>query len=148
MRSLKIVAMVLLIALASMACAILSPDGEATPTAEATTPASESAAYPSIGSAYPPLAYPALEGGSPMALPPGEMIYPDLNDGDSIEWVQVPGLLNFGLVTKVVQTHDLLVYFTLQDGRTLQAVEPEIDEIVRQIEACGEMCKDIRFATE
>ena len=149
MRSLRLVSMVFILPLVSMACAILSPSSEPTPTAEATaSTAPVSAAYPSIETAYPLLAYPTVEGGSQMALPPSEMIYPDLNDGDSIEWEQVPGLLNFGVVTKVIQTHDLLVYLTLQDGRTLQAAEPKIDEIVRQIEACGEMCKDIRFATE
>jgi len=58
------------------------------------------------------------------------------------------GTIGSGLVTKVMQTHDMKVYVTLEDGRTFVTVEPAIDDIIRLIEECGELCQDIKIATE
>lgn len=126
------------------ACGIVNPGSQPEDSSISTlVPTSGGEAYP------PPLgAYPAFETGSQPLLPPGVLIYPELNDGDVIEWTNVAGLVYTGLVTKVVQTHDLKVYLTLEDGRTLLSTEPAIDDILRIVESCGEMCADIRVATE
>jgi hypothetical protein len=72
----------------------------------------------------------------------------DLEDGADVTWEQAMGIIGYGVVTKVMQTHDMKVYLTLEDGRTFVTVEPAIDDIIRLIEECGETCKDIKVATE
>ena len=53
-----------------------------------------------------------------------------------------------GEVESVVQTHDLEVTLVLKDGRRLFTDEPEIDEIIKVIGLCGDICESIRVATE
>jgi hypothetical protein len=53
-----------------------------------------------------------------------------------------------GEVTQVMQTHELKVYLTLKDGRTLLAFEPQIDEVMKVIQSCGDPCSKILIATE
>jgi hypothetical protein len=91
-------------------------------------------------------------------IPPGEAaplapakvneLYPGIQDGAEVTWAQAVAMIENGEVVQVMQTHDLKVYLTFWDGRTLVTVEPEIDEIIRVIEACGETCKEIKIATE
>lgn len=95
---------------------------------------------PPAGEAYPPAAQPAAGQDS--------LAYPELTDGSEISWDQALGLLRSGQVTRVSQRHDLTVALTLQDGRTLQTLEPEIDAILKEIETCGDFCRNIRVATE
>jgi hypothetical protein len=93
-----------------------------------------------------PIAYPA-----PAVTPltgQSEPVCPDLQDGAEIKWSQVESIVYSGQVDKVGQTHDLKVYITLKDGRTFSTVEPAIDEIIKLVKACGELCKDIKVATE
>ena len=80
--------------------------------------------------------------------PTGGIPYPELQDGAQATWEQAQDVLLKGQVTKLVQTHDLKVYLTLKDGRTLVSVEPAIDEVIKVIEKCGENCKNIQIATE
>lgn len=101
-------------------------------------PAVEAPANPPAGGAYPPAAAPAQADGA----------YPEIADGASIYWEQAVGLLNAGQVSRVTQRHDLAVTLALKDGRTLQTVEPEIDAVLKVIDACGAPCSDIRIATE
>ncbi len=75
-------------------------------------------------------------------------VYPELKDGDEVDWSKVVGIIMSGQVSKVVQTHDLKVYLTLKDGRTIVSVEPVIDELMGLIDYCGDPCKDILVATE
>lgn len=75
-------------------------------------------------------------------------VYPELKDGDEVDWSKVVGIIMSGQVSKVAQTHDLKVYLTLKDGRTIVSVEPVIDELMGLIDYCGDPCKDILVATE
>jgi hypothetical protein len=85
---------------------------------------------------------------NPQEMLPAGPLYPDIKDGAEVFWEQAVGMIMYGEVSKVVQTHDLKVYLTLKDGRTLVTVEPAIDEVLKMIQMCGEMCKDIKVATE
>lgn len=148
MKYFRIFLALLTVALVNLSCG-LSSSGEQ-------TSSTEQAALPSEAA---PGAYPTQEAGEPQAYPTGEIaplsaeqtgsfIYPELKDGDAIEWSQVPGLINSGLITKVVQTGDLKVYMTIADGRTLATTQPALDEIQKIISNCGQACKDLSFATE
>ena len=53
-----------------------------------------------------------------------------------------------GEVQQVAQTHSQWVTLVLKDGTTLEAKEPQIDEVFREIEKCGELCSDIVVMTE
>jgi hypothetical protein len=70
------------------------------------------------------------------------------NDGDTISWNHAVELLHGGHVTMVVQAHSLDVTMTLTNGATVHTVEPHIDAIFQEIEACGEHCAGIIQATE
>jgi hypothetical protein len=98
------------------------------------TPQAQSVPYP-----YPPVQESQTQ---------GTMVYPDLKDGDSIEWDQAIGTILSGYVTKAVQTHDKNVFITLSDGRTLKTTEPAIDDVIKLIQSCGDFCKNIVIATE
>jgi hypothetical protein len=97
-----------------------------------------------------PQPYPQGGGAAPLPSPTfvGGVAYPELSDGDEIRWEQAVGMIQSGLVTKAVQTHDLKVYVTIFDGRTFVTTEPAIDDVMRVIEACGDYCKSIQVATE
>lgn len=69
-------------------------------------------------------------------------------DGDLYTWEEAMDILHSGAVEMVFQGHNLLVTFTLRDGRVLHAVEPYIDAIFDEIEACGMPCAAIVLATE
>jgi hypothetical protein len=82
----------------------------------------------------------------PLSVP--SFTYPDIEDGGELSWVQAQQMILQGYVVEVMQTHELKVYLTLKDGRTLITVEPKIDDIFNVIEVCGETCVDIIIATE
>ena len=65
-----------------------------------------------------------------------------------VDWETAVSLLNSGEVVEIFQTHSLDVTLTLVDGRTVQTVEPAIDDIFAAIEACGDPCSNIVMATE
>ena len=75
-------------------------------------------------------------------------VYPELKDGDEVDWNKAVGIILTGQVTQVLQTHDLKVFLTLKDGRTLVSTEPVIDELMGIIDYCGDPCKGTRIATE
>jgi len=75
-------------------------------------------------------------------------LYPDAKDGDEVPWSNAVAIILNGEVTQVMQTHDLKVSLSLKDGRTLMTIEPNIDDMIKVIEECGENCKYIRIATE
>jgi hypothetical protein len=98
------------------------------------TPGAEAEPYPS--SQQPSIAQDAIQP------------YPDLEDGAELAWFQAENLIMQGYVAQVVQTHELKVLLTLKDGRTLIAYEPNIDDVLKVIESCGENCDDVVVATE
>jgi hypothetical protein len=109
-----------------------SPETQLTP--------QDSGAYPEVGATASPIAQSLVAQTEP--------VYPDLNDGAEVAWPQVQGIIFSGQVAKVGQTHDLNVYLTLKDGRTFKTVEPAIDDVLKLIQACGDLCKEIRVATQ
>lgn len=150
-------AFLLLFVLIGSACQFTAPDApEPTQTAaEAPLPPAE--AYPQpyplqtydpyLAPAVPyPAAYPSIN--APLTTGEGAGLYPAAQDGAEVIWHQAVAMILNGEVLQVMQTHELKVYLTLKDGRTLLSIEPKIDEVMRVIETCGEPCKDILVATE
>ncbi len=93
-----------------------------------------------------PTAYPA-PGDQPTAAAPS-VLYPGIADGSEIVWDQAVMMLHNGEVAKAVQAQDLKVTLTLKDGRTLITTAPESDRLTREIELCGDKCKDIEVSTQ
>ena len=69
-------------------------------------------------------------------------------DGDEILWNEAETIIMRGVVESVIQTHDLKVTLVLKDGRRLFTEEPEIDEVIKVIGLCGDLCANVRVATE
>jgi hypothetical protein len=69
-------------------------------------------------------------------------------DGETISWAHAVELLRGGHVTAVFQAHSLDVTLNLENGASVQTVEPHIDAIFQEIETCGAPCADIAIATE
>ena len=67
---------------------------------------------------------------------------------DEVNWDTAIEILNAGQVTEVVQSHNLDVTLTLDDGSQIKTVEPSLDEIFREIELCGHVCREILLITE
>jgi hypothetical protein len=65
-----------------------------------------------------------------------------------VDWETAVKILNTGDVKVVMQAHSLDVYLTMKDGSEIKTVEPQIDDIFREIEACGRPCRDIVQVTE
>ena len=146
----KILFVLLLMALLSIACQLSGLLGSttSTPISESTEsyPAPELPAYPVEAYPYPPsdiYPYPVPE----IPVVPS-ILYPDAKDGDEVSWEHAISMILNGEVTQVSQTHDLKVFLTLKDGRTLVTTQPVIDEVIKVIDKCGDKCRDIRIATE
>ena len=144
MKLVRLMIVMLILVISVLACQI--PGTSSTEATEA--PAGQQTGYPpasSLPTPYPePASYPSPQAAMEQVL----ALYPDLEDGADVTWEQAMGIIGYGVVTKVMQTHDMKVYLTLEDGRTFVTVEPAIDDIIRLIEECGETCKDIKVATE
>jgi hypothetical protein len=69
-------------------------------------------------------------------------------DGEIISWSHAVELLHAGQVTMVMQAHSLDVTLVLDNGATVHTVEPHIDAIFQEIQACGAPCANIAQATE
>jgi hypothetical protein len=132
--------------------AVASPGAanNAYPESEVQLPPLANAAYPEAGATLPAaaaqMAYP-----SPVAQPltaQSEPVLPELKDGAEVQWSQVKDIVFSGQVVNIGQTHDLNVTITLKDGRMFKTVEPAIDDILKLVQACGDLCKDIKVATE
>ncbi len=63
------------------------------------------------------------------------------NKESTVSWDEAMRILNSGQVQRIMQTHNLEVIFTLQNGRIIHTKEHEIDEIFDEIEKCGNSCK-------
>jgi hypothetical protein len=153
----KILLCLIVLSLISAACQSTAP---ATPTSVAPTvenPTALPAAYPepypllpNLDPYLPPvLPYPeAFPVQATSAVPEGAGLYPGVQDGAEVYWIQAVSMLMNDEVKEVMQTHDLKVYLTLKDGRTLLSYEPKIDEIMNVIKTCGVPCSKILVATE
>jgi len=151
MKSLRLLLTIVLISIIGTGCGLLNSPVGPTETAVATLePTPPGGAYPAPYPVLPTgaIPYPSSQTELGSGQAQGVLIYPGMNDGDTIDWDLVSGLVYAGYVSKIVQTHDLKVYLTLKDGRTFLTAEPAIDEIIKMIEACGETCEDVRLATE
>jgi len=147
MKYLKFLFLVLSVVLLLVACQDIGLGGSLaiTPAPESpdSYPAPALPASPSEFSSYPPSNISSY----PVPVVPS-VLYPDAKDGDEVSWDQAIGLIYNDEVTQVTQTHDLKVFLTLKDGRTLVTLQPVIDEVIKVIEKCGEKCKNIRIASE
>ena len=167
----NILVCLIILALMSTACQFIAPAAPTptaaasdtpvaaatdTPAATATVPAAN--AYPEPYPLLPtsdPYLPPALPDpyanpvqGAPLAPGAADRLYPGILDGAEVYWVQAVSMILNGEVTQVMQTHDLEVYLTLKDGRILHSIEPQIDEVMKVIQSCGDPCSKILVATE
>jgi hypothetical protein len=152
MKFMKVFTLVLFAMMLTVACQITGMGGSATdiPAPESTDsyPPSDLPAYPIPTFPSEPYPYPPSDTyPNPIPVIPS-VLYPDAKDGDEVYWEQAIGMILNDEVSQVMQTHDLKVYLTLKDGRTLVTLQPGIDEVIKVIEKCGEKCKNIRIATE
>jgi hypothetical protein len=65
-----------------------------------------------------------------------------------VTWSEAVIILRSGQVKVATQTHQRDVIFVLKNGQIIQTVEPEIDELFREIRYCGAVCAGITQATE
>lgn len=73
---------------------------------------------------------------------------PGPDEDGFIPWEQVVGLIHDCRVETAVQTHDREVTLKLDSGVEVRSIEPEIDQVFRELEACGECCLDVVLVTE
>lgn len=69
-------------------------------------------------------------------------------DGETISWDHAVELLRGGHVTMAFQAHSMDVTLELENGARVYTVEPHLDAIFQEIEACGAPCANIVQATE
>jgi hypothetical protein len=136
----------LIINLAILAVLVLAAAGCQSATPAATQAPAEAYPEPYPVEAIEPYVPPAEA--APLAPAKVNELYPGIQDGAEVSWAQAVAMIENGEVVQVMQTHELKVYLTFWDGRTLVTVEPEIDEINRVIKDCGDPCKEIKLATE
>ena len=67
---------------------------------------------------------------------------------ENIQWEEVAEILKSGNVKSVFQTHNLDERLELDNGNLLKTKEPQIDDIFKEIEKCGNVCDNITLATE
>ena len=67
---------------------------------------------------------------------------------EEVDWATAIEILNTGQVVEVMQSHNLEVTLTLEDGNQIKTFEPSIDDIFREIELCGRVCREILLITE
>ncbi len=72
----------------------------------------------------------------------------DANGSGETDWETAVAILNSGEVEIASQSHSLDVELFLKDGRIINTVEPGIDDIFDEIDACGEPCAEIILMTE
>ena len=65
-----------------------------------------------------------------------------------VPWDEAVRILNTGQVKSASQTHSYKVGLVLEEDQYIYSEEPAIDEILKEIEKCGDLCKDISFMTE
>ena len=107
---------------------------------ETEIPAIQAEAYPGPDVPYPP----------PVLVVPVYNPYPGPSEGENnyLSWTEAEALVLRGEVSEAYQAHTLHVTLVLINGDVVLTVEPEIDEIYKVIESCGDLCTEIILATE
>lgn len=65
-----------------------------------------------------------------------------------ISWDEALKILKEGKVDSADQSHAKIVRLRLKNGSWVKTIEPYIDDIIKEIKKCGEVCKNIPVATE
>ena len=65
-----------------------------------------------------------------------------------VSWDEALKILKEGKVDSADQSHAKIVRLRLKNGSWVKTIEPYIDDIMKEIEKCGEVCKNISVATE
>ena len=153
-----------LLLILAIAILIFVSSCQSSPTPEAQPPASP-AAKPTASPTAIPIASPTvIPTASPTAIPtesvmesevpyppppfdPAVMFNPYPGPSGEVtdwtKWEQALVVIKSGDVVEVYQVETLHVTLVLGDGRLVLTKEPEIGEVFRIIEECGDACKDI-----
>lgn len=67
---------------------------------------------------------------------------------NEITWAEAVGIIRSGEIESVFQTHDRRVEIVLADGTTVTTVEPTLDAVFEELQACGDRCSHVTVATE
>ncbi len=81
-------------------------------------------------------------------VPPGQAMYPEIENNTNINWFQAEAMVLNGEVAKIVLLQDLNVQLMLKDGRLLNSIQPAADSVTQTIEACGELCSATEVGQE
>lgn len=84
-------------------------------------------------------AYPAPEQPNQLTL------YPDLKDGDQIDWVQLQGMLRNGEVAQILTGSAPNLTVVLKDSRTFTVLEPGEGTLTDTIKQCGDLCTTVEI---
>lgn len=76
------------------------------------------------------------------------VLYPSLQDGQSILWAQVEAMALNGEIARIVEGDSINVTITLIDGRTFASTLPSIGYISTFFQTCGDVCKTIEVVKE
>lgn len=84
----------------------------------------------------------------PVQSPATPPVAPPAGVPAGLSWSEARQLILDGKVTRVAQSHALVVTLTFSDGSTRTTVESQIDEVMRVIKECGDRCKAVEVMTE
>ncbi|AZZ96288.1 hypothetical protein [Pseudoalteromonas sp. R3] len=65
-----------------------------------------------------------------------------------VKWSTVIQILNSGHVVKIFQSHSNTVTLYLNDGTSVKAQPPQLDDILKEISKCGVRCENIERMLE
>lgn len=81
-------------------------------------------------------------------VPPGQAMYPEIENNSNINWFQAEAMILNGEVAKIVLLQDLNFQLMLKDGRLLNSIQPGADSITQTIETCGGLCSATQVGQE
>ncbi|HSQ26391.1 MAG TPA: hypothetical protein VLM80_04620 [Anaerolineales bacterium] len=76
------------------------------------------------------------------------VLYPSLQDGQSILWAQVEAMALNSEIARIVEGESINVTITLKDGRTFASTLPSSGYVSTFIQTCGDVCKSIEVVKE
>jgi len=121
-----------------MSCLLLALLLSACQSSEVTDEAEGAYPAPQVGDSYP----------QPQVVDP----YPDAElkqeDALEIEWGDAEDIIMNGAISQITQTHDGVLILKTREGVVFVTQQPEVDEVFKVIERCGDLCADILVATE
>ena len=71
-----------------------------------------------------------------------------IDDKDTITWEEAQDLIKNCKVKAAMQSHQLNVFLTLEDGRRLNTVEPKIDQIFTELRLVDDKCGSVIKSSE